>query len=163
MTSKRIAMIALVALFATFALPTTPAQTGEREFVVYLHENPLHVAPERININVGDTVVLQVKNFNPNPHDLLVCGDAPHAGSDCTQRLGFVDLPADEDGVIRFTAEKAGTFEFFCTIPGHKQGGMSGEIHVQGAEEPKSVPGAAPLLAVLTLAILALVARPRSP
>lgn len=33
--------------------------------------------------------------------------------------------------VIEFTPEKAGTFEFYCSMPGHKEAGMVGMLRVE--------------------------------
>jgi uncharacterized cupredoxin-like copper-binding protein len=33
--------------------------------------------------------------------------------------------------VIKFTASKTGEFEFYCDVPGHKDGGMVGKLTVQ--------------------------------
>lgn len=145
--------IVILALAVVALLPTIPAQEGETRHIVWLHENPLHVAPERINAAVGEDIVLDVKNFNDMPHDLVVCGDGKDPSSACDDRWGYISLDPQTEGELRFKAEKAGTFEYFCQIPGHKQGGMQGELVVAGAgnEENKNVasPGLAVVLAGL--------------
>jgi MYXO-CTERM domain-containing protein len=143
------------------AAPLAPAQADDavdREVDVYLHE-PLHIAPPRIDVKQGETVRLNVKNYNPNPHDLVVCGDAPGTGSGCDERWGYVGVEPNGEAALTFTAARAGTFEYFCTIPGHKQGGMRGELVVQGTATTKETPGPGVPLALALLGAAALLAR----
>jgi nitrite reductase (NO-forming) len=64
----------------------------------------------------------------------------------------FPDFKAATDRVIRkgassvtvFRADKAGEFEYLCSLPGHKQAGMVGKLVVGGARAPvaAAAPGA---------------------
>lgn len=40
-------------------------------------------------------------------------------------------LKARERGVVRLKASSPGTYEFFCSVPGHKGAGMKGTLAVQ--------------------------------
>lgn len=40
-------------------------------------------------------------------------------------------LRSGEAGVVRLKASSPGTYEFFCTVPGHKEAGMKGTLTVQ--------------------------------
>ena len=42
----------------------------------------------------------------------------------------------DASAVIVFRADKAGTFDYFCTLPGHRQAGMEGKLVVGNAAAP---------------------------
>lgn len=41
--------------------------------------------------------------------------------------------------VVTFRADKAGTFTYFCSIPGHKEAGMIGRLIVQNPNEARNV------------------------
>lgn len=41
-----------------------------------------------------------------------------------------LDSQAGQTASIKFTAEKAGTYQFVCTLPGHQQAGMRGQLVV---------------------------------
>jgi uncharacterized cupredoxin-like copper-binding protein len=38
--------------------------------------------------------------------------------------------PAGGDAVLEFTPTEAGEYEFYCTVPGHKEAGMAGTLIV---------------------------------
>lgn len=150
-------VVALVAALAVaplaLAQEAPDAAAPTKEFIVYLHE-PLHVAPDRIVVDVGDEVRINVRNYNPNPHDLMVCGGEPDLDSSCSTPWGFTTVDPMSEANLTFTAAKAGTFEYYCTIAGHKQGGMRGELVVRGDAQEKETPGV-PLLAVAAVVGLA--------
>lgn len=80
------------------------------------------VNPE-LHVNVGDKVTIHVINGDPVAHDLTI--DA------YGMTTGELSL-AGQEGMIQFTATQPGTFEYYCSIPGHKQAGMSGKLVVEG-------------------------------
>lgn len=73
--------------------------------------------PSTINAKVGQKVTV---NFNNSGfHDFSI--DA----------LGInVDLRNKSTGTVTFTPTKAGTFEYYCSVPGHKASGMKGSLVV---------------------------------
>lgn len=132
--------LALVAL-------ATPATAETREHLIEVHElgpGSYHLAPTQLTGNVGDTVAIVVVNpeHNVQSHDLVLCGDAIDEDPDCEDRWGFTPIfgPGEQRTLVA-KLERAGTFEYYCSIPGHKTGtpGMRGTITVQsagGAEAP---------------------------
>lgn len=138
------------------------AQPARYEHTVYLHEysGGLHIVPEEINARVGDTLVLNVLNQGATSHNLRVCGDSPPApSSECKESWGqtkFSIAPSETTLLTIEAIAKAGTFEYYCYIPGHKSGGMVGELRVQGGEEKGGIPGlgAAGLATAAALAVL---------
>ena len=40
------------------------------------------------------------------------------------------DLPLNENVVVEFTADKAGDFVYYCSMPGHRAKGQWGTLHV---------------------------------
>ena len=98
--------------------------------------------PPLIEIPIGQRVRLILVNDGRAEHDVeiaaLVAEHIEAAGEE-HERLGgnhHADdvvvtraMPGTESSVL-FTATKAGTFEFACTIPGHREAGMVGTIVV---------------------------------
>ena len=73
--------------------------------------------------NVGDKVTIHVINGDPVAHDLTIDAYGMTTG-ELSQ--------AGQEGMIQFTATQPGTFEYYCSIPGHKQAGMAGKLIVEG-------------------------------
>lgn len=130
------------------------AQSKTIEQAVYLHEAPLHIAPERLAATSIDTIVMNILNAGASEHDLLVCGDA--RSSDCGQKIAFTGPMAPNATVtLDFTLTEPGTFEYYCTIPGHKAAGMRGALEV-AAVSSQATPGPTPLAIVAAGVALAL-------
>lgn len=133
----RIAIIILV-------LALTPtALAAEYEHTVYLHEyeGGLHIVPEQINAKVGDTLKLTVLNQGTSPHNFLVCGDGEDFDEACSDRWGFTGMiEPNQTAPVTVEVQKAGRFDYYCYVPGHKGAGMAGTLVVTGGEEKSSVP-----------------------
>jgi len=93
-----------------------PVVSGAREIPV--RANELSFTPKTIQMRAGVpvAVVLTSKDIE---HDLYVSGTGHvvHAAADTTASGGL-------------TIEKPGVYKFWCTVSGHKEGGMVGTITV---------------------------------
>ncbi len=92
--------------------PQTVAVT-ETEFKISLPSTQLKAGP----------VTFDVKNAGKVEHDLIVTGNGVTAG---TPRFG-----GGQSKTLKVTL-KPGTYELFCSVPGHKQLGMDAKITVTG-------------------------------
>lgn len=76
-------------------------------------------SPNTIRVKQGETIKLR-----------LVSSDSPHTFTidelNVNQQFTF---GKDADAV--FTANKKGTFQFYCAVPGHKESGMIGTLIVE--------------------------------
>ncbi len=73
--------------------------------------------------NLGDTVRITVINGDPTLHDLKIDEFGVYTG----------ELIADEQTVtVEFVADQPGNFEYYCSIPGHREVGMKGMLRVVG-------------------------------
>ena len=154
-------ILLLATLVPLAAAPAQAQDAAPLEQTIYLHEN-LHIVPERINAREGDSIAAHVINAGQTPHDILFCGDGVNEASTCKDRWSFVRLEPGQEANITVPVKKAGTFDYFCSIPGHKQGGMRGELIVQSSGDGTKSPIPAPaFLAVAGLALVALVVRRR--
>lgn len=80
------------------------------------------VNPELV-VNLGDTVRITVINGDPTLHDLKIDEFGVHTG----------ELIQDEQTVtVEFVANQPGNFDYYCSIPGHRDIGMEGLLRVVG-------------------------------
>lgn len=150
---------------ALLLLPPT-ALAAEAEHIVYLHENPLHALPEVIHARVGDTLRITVENpesEGKTVHNFMVCGDGRDFSEACDDRWGFTGIiQPGANALVTIVAKKAGTFDYYCYIAGHKSGGMIGQLVVEGDAAKKGLPGAPFAAILLALGALAFVRRRRA-
>lgn len=81
---------------------------------------PFSFSPSTMTVNKGDTVKITVKNAS-GVHDLKI--DEFNAST----RI----LNAGESQTITFVADKAGTFEYYCSVGNHRALGMVGTLTVR--------------------------------
>ena len=73
-----------------------------------------------IRVNVGDTVRVTYTNGGGR-HDWVV---------DEFEGAKTRVISAGQSETVEFVADRAGTFEFYCSVPGHRQAGMFGAFVV---------------------------------
>ncbi|MBI3944092.1 MAG: cupredoxin domain-containing protein [Chloroflexi bacterium] len=76
-----------------------------------------------LNVNSGQDVTITVNNKGQLQHDLVV---GLPSGEITTN-----PIDAGKTGKISFKAPAAGTYDYWCTIPGHKEAGMVGKLVVK--------------------------------
>lgn len=91
-------------------------------FEVVVEGRELYFSPGELRIQAGETVNLTFVNAGHMAHTFTV----PELGIDLRVRPGDRVTAALESPV-------SGSYQFICTIPGHEDGGMRGEIVVAGA------------------------------
>jgi uncharacterized cupredoxin-like copper-binding protein len=112
--------------------------SGNPEVVIGISLKNLRFTPPRVEVPAGKTVRINVTNMDATEHDLLVQGlriqkvgaatGAHHAGA--TPNILVVHVTANGNGSITFRTDQKGTFVFNCTLPGHSDAGMVGEMTV---------------------------------
>jgi uncharacterized cupredoxin-like copper-binding protein len=76
--------------------------------------------PADLTIDAGKPVVVEVENIGSIPHDLTV------------RKGGFkLTVARNKTGRKTLTVDKPGTYEIYCSLPGHKSAGMHGELTVR--------------------------------
>ena len=96
------------------------AMTGSvKEFMVKGTE--FAFAPATMSVSKGDTVKVTFTNAGKYPHNFTITE---------LNVQGKTIQPGQTD-VVTFTADKAGTFKYFCSVPGHEDKGMVGTLTVQ--------------------------------
>jgi plastocyanin len=67
-------------------------------------------------------ITIESQNPQPTDHDIAIEGNGV---SDKGEVVG-------EGGVSKFSTDlKPGTYTFFCSVPGHREGGMEGKLTVK--------------------------------
>ncbi len=102
--------------------------------------------PSSITIPAGQPVTLTLKNTGFVEHDFVIKeinvgmtaiesnGSEGHAhGTGAEYDLHVSTMPGDTS-VLQFNVLEPGTYEFFCSVEGHKEAGMIGELIVLAQE-----------------------------
>lgn len=121
--------------------------TEPGDFLFYLAEHPNVSGQGVITINaveetfVGEEVIkMEARSFSFSPDSVQaqvgeqVSIDVTSAGKHTftIDELGVdVALPNDETTRVVFTPKETGTFEFYCSIPGHREAGQVGMLVVE--------------------------------
>lgn len=93
--------------------PTSGART------VGIEASNFHFAPGRIELDKGEEIALALTSED-GPHDFAVDG------------LGLVaDVSGGDTTTQRLRIDEPGAYTFYCTIPGHRDGGMEGSLVVK--------------------------------
>jgi uncharacterized cupredoxin-like copper-binding protein len=96
-----------------------------------------------LTVPAGEPVILTLKNSSVVEHDFVIekidvksavmkdsGSNAHHVhGEELNVDLHLSAKPGDTS-VIEFTVSEPGTYTFYCSVPGHKDAGMSGELVV---------------------------------
>ena len=95
-----------------------------------------------IEMNVGDKVIFNVDNAGVSFHSFGVTKDTEGFGGIIPgSEIGSASSPLKngESGTSEFIAGEEGTYYYICTVPGHREQGMVGEIIIgpsQGGDSP---------------------------
>ncbi|MBI5283951.1 MAG: cupredoxin domain-containing protein [Chloroflexi bacterium] len=111
---------------------------GKADVVIDVSLKNLRFTPDAVEVAAGKTVQVNVTNMDGTEHDMLVDGlriqkvgeatGGHHAGA--TADMLVVHVTANDQGSITFRTDQKGTYRFYCTLPGHKDAGMVGEMKV---------------------------------
>lgn len=152
-------------IVAVVVLAVTPSAAAlNRQLEVFLHEveGGLHLLPENMEANVGDTLQVTVTNLGESPHNLLFCGDPASTRESCKDRWAFTpNIAPNATATLSVPLRKGGTFDYWCALPGHKQLGMTGTLTVTGdsSDLKQDSPGLAVLGSLAALGAVALLLR----
>lgn len=76
-----------------------------------------------LTAKVGDTIRIKLTNIDGSLHDIVV----PDFNAHSEQLTG-----KNSQTEISFVVNRPGEFEYYCSIPGHKEIGMKGKLRVTG-------------------------------
>ena len=138
--SRKISSILLVVLLASCT--GTPQSATE----VTVEATDFAYNPASITVPSGQPVTVTLKNMGAVEHDFVVdeinvsdveaskSGPAQHHQMEQAEYDLHFFAKAGESAVLRFTPLQPGTYQIFCSIAGHKEAGMIGELIVVAQE-----------------------------
>jgi nitrosocyanin len=92
---------------------------GVKEFTVT--GSAFKFDPATLTVKKGDKVKITFKNNSGGMHDFVI--------DELNVKSKVIASGAQE--VIEFTADKTGTFEYYCSVGNHRQMGMKGNLVVE--------------------------------
>jgi uncharacterized cupredoxin-like copper-binding protein len=111
------------------------SENDETKDILVKTENNRYI-PSTFTVTVGEEVTLQLDNLDKIEHDLEIKvmplsetsnSNHNHHESEVSLHLHALPLTMSE---INFAPLEEGEYEFYCTIPGHKEAGMKGKVIV---------------------------------
>ena len=122
---------------------TSAAPTATQFFAVTAKE--FGFAPAQLTVTSGQPVELTLQNTGAVEHDWSVVEIDLAGNPTATEATGGGHMTGDmhdapklhvaagpaAQGKLTFTPSKAGTYEVFCTVAGHKEAGMVGTLMVK--------------------------------
>lgn len=116
---------------------TTTSSSGVQQRIVALSE--LKFEPATLTVRAGQPVRLAVKNTGTAEHDLVIAelpatgvkNAASAHGTSMQPGMIMADTKPKGQAEIAFTPTKMGSYEIYCSYPGHKEAGMKGTLMVQ--------------------------------
>ena len=106
---------------AISGMNTTPAEVAGATKELTVDSFEFGYDMETITVSEGDTVKITLTNSGSMPHDWVV--DELNAKTK--------QIMKGETDTITFVANKAGSYEFYCSVGKHRQQGMVGKLVVE--------------------------------
>jgi nitrite reductase (NO-forming) len=111
--------IVIIAVFAMLAVLSACKQTAGpvKEFTMTSFTEIIdgkyfpQYSLKEITVNKGDRVRIKI-TVTSGAHDFKI-----------DEFNAYAETPLDQQVTVEFVADKAGTFEYYCTKPGHRQNG----------------------------------------
>jgi uncharacterized cupredoxin-like copper-binding protein len=140
-------MLRTMLLIVWAVLLTACGGTTKASTEITLDATDFSYSPVSVNVPAGEPVVLTLKNSGVVEHDFVIekidvqsvvkkdsGSEAHHAhGEEMDFDLHISAQPGDTS-VLEFTVSEPGTYTFFCSVAGHKEAGMLGELVVAAQE-----------------------------
>ncbi len=108
---------AVLASMGTGGVSVNLAGPPDETFTIQM-ENTNFLTSE-IDASLGDNILVIIENLDPGLHDFII-----------EEFDVAVENGAGETSVAAFTADRAGTFPFYCSVPGHREAGMEGIVRI---------------------------------
>jgi uncharacterized cupredoxin-like copper-binding protein len=126
---------------AAYGRPGDPAKGGRVIQVVMTEtDSGMAFTPTHIEVRQGEQIQFVLRNGGELDHELVI--GTIEANNEHAQAMASHPDMAHEDpnakrvgpktsGVLRWQFTRAGTFEYACLIPGHREAGMVGTVVVK--------------------------------
>lgn len=125
--------VRLMSIVAALALMLTacsannqPSDPGDTPTLRVTGTDTLRFEPGEFSVTAGETVTVELSAEEAVDHTFTI--EEAARGADLT----VAEASAGETETGTFTIDEAGTFEVFCSIPGHREAGMVATLSVVG-------------------------------
>jgi uncharacterized cupredoxin-like copper-binding protein len=138
-------LLLIATLFAV--LLTACSGTSQPSTEITLDATDFAYRPASVTVPAGEPVVLTLKNSGVVEHDFVIekidlksalkkdsGSDAHHVHGEQMNFDLHISAQPGETTVLEFTVSEPGTYTFFCSVAGHKEAGMLGELTVTAQE-----------------------------
>ena len=131
-----------ISLTCTILLAGCAAATQQPVTKITVEASDFTYDPVSISVPAGQPVTVILKNIGKVEHDFVIdkinitnveaseSAPAQHHQMDQHEYDLHFFAKAGETATMQFTAMEPGTYEIFCTIDGHREAGMIGELVV---------------------------------
>ena len=113
-----------------------PHKLSESKKVV-IETSDLNYSPQNVVVEKNMPITIELKNSDQMAHDIEIKNVSFNMLTQSTHQHGgkenVIHLHAEphNTSVMTFSINEVGTYEFYCTIPGHKENGMVGKLVVK--------------------------------
>jgi len=119
---KKIAMLALVAVLSVVLTACGGGGGPAKQLEVVMGEGgEMKYTPASLEVKKGEKVEVTIVNKDSAQNHSFLIKDL---------NVKSKQVQPGQKETLTFTASKAGDIEFFCDVPGHKDGGMVGTLKV---------------------------------
>ncbi|MFC6038735.1 multicopper oxidase domain-containing protein [Paenisporosarcina macmurdoensis] len=104
---------------------------------IVIETSGMNYSPEEVVVERNKSITLVLKNSDQIEHDIEIKGVSFNVMSTSTHqhdvKENVIHLHAEPQTTsnISFTINEVGVYEFYCTVPGHKENGMIGQFVVK--------------------------------
>jgi nitrite reductase (NO-forming) len=121
---KKTLVLGLVAILSLGALTACSGGSSSTGRVIEVELGPdgeMAFNPPELNATKGEKITVRLSNNDSQTHSFVI--------KDFNATSGNVAAGKTKD--LTFTASKTGEIAYYCAIPGHRDGGMEGVMHVK--------------------------------
>ena len=119
-------------------------EVAPKDTLFLVEMTSLAFTPNVLEVNAGDVIELAVQNVEPFLHDFTIdevaadvhisylggTGEHAHVDPDREADVHFA-LSEQGTGVVHLKVSEPGEYVFYCSVPGHREGGMEGTLIVR--------------------------------
>ena len=104
---------------------------------IVIETSDLSYSPQEVVVEKNTPIIFELKNSDQIEHDIEIKDVSFNMVSESKHQHGVEEnvlhLHAEPQtsSEITFSMNEVGTYEFYCTIPGHKEGGMIGQLIIK--------------------------------
>lgn len=145
--SSRTTLLAAAAIAGTVLLAGCGDETAETSTELAITgTDDLTFEPDTVAVPAGEEVTVELTSEPSVDHDLVVAGAAAHgrAGDDGhgddtdehatdSEDLHVAHADPGQTVTATFSIDEPGGYELYCSVPGHRSAGMTGELTVVDA------------------------------